>query len=962
MADASYAQTSFLGGELSKWAQGQFDTPRYKKGLNKAQNVLLVDEGAAPRRPGFQFLGTSRNGAPGRLIPFDFAEDSPYNMEFTDGFLRFWNESALVTTNDSQIISSISNSTPAIFSLSAAVTWATGDQVYFTFDSPFQAVAGAALLERQFTLTVLSPITFSIVDSITGAPINGSVFNATNVGIYTGPLGAGPISNLAFSGSASGTASFITLSMTVNHIAQITTPYTVAGNDWHSIRAVQGLELSVLLHTSVAPQALEVLALPSENTFATFSYNKAFFQDGPYLDPPANAIATPSGLSGSIQVTVGYPAWVSTTVYGQGVQVTYSGQDYVSLGNNNTGQAPSSSPLSWGALFAGQSVSPQGFVSTDVGRVMRLFSAPQNWLSTATYASGVTVTYNGSYFTSLINSNTDNAPDISLSDWVINPSGAVYTWGVITQLLASNTVQLQLYGTNLLYTTPCPNFQLGAWSDTTGWPTCGCYQGGRFWYGGAIRNRVDSSQPDAPFVMSPTNPDGTVTDSCGISYTFNSNSADKIVWMEPQPTGILIGTKKGEYLLSSGTGNGPITPSSIADSPATKYGSSDVLPVKTGLSMCFVQKYGRRLLEYLADVFSQRFYGPDLTTFVRHIGKRQFRELAYQQEPAPIVWGRMGDGSLVGTTYRRVSLFSNQEPEFNAWHQHPLGSGRLVESICVGPVDEQLEDQVIEGGDDNSLDTLSMITNDTTTNIRFVESLTPLLDEDDPLTSSWFLDAAVVPGAASIVSYSTNGGALQNYVRFYGLAHLNTRQVSVFAAALDCGDYFVENGQLDVPMGVLDIISGYTFDIPQFDILQPLADTFSNLAVSVVSGSNIYSIPCVIGFNYQTQGQLCRPMLQADSGARNGPGFAKKSRTARYGIHLVNSLGVQVGASFDKTFPVPTVSPRGNPLPYLSSFTGTKREILGDDFSFNSMVCWQTVRPYPATIVNLGGFIATEDV
>ena len=260
----------------------------------------------------------------------------------------------------------------------------------------------------------------------------------------------------------------------------------------------------MLLHTSVAPQALQVLVPPTTNSFATFFFGAAAFQDGPYLDPPANAIATPSGLTGLITVTVGYPAWVNTTVYGTGVPVTRSGQDYVSIANGNTGNDPTSSPLFWLPLTLGSMISSQGFVATDIGRMMRLFSAPQVWDPTITYAAGNTVTYNDEYFTSLINTNLNNEPDISLNDWVINPSAAVWVWGTITAVSAANVVSLQLQGSNLLYTTPCPLFRIGAWSNTTGWPTCGCYQGGRFWFGGAIPNRVDSSQPDAPFSMSPT--------------------------------------------------------------------------------------------------------------------------------------------------------------------------------------------------------------------------------------------------------------------------------------------------------------------------------------------------------------------------------------------------------------------------------------------------------------------------
>jgi hypothetical protein len=945
MGDASYAQTSFLGGEISQWAQGRFDTPRYKIALAKGLNLIPVDEGAAPRRPGTQFLGTTLNGADGRVMPFDFSQATPYDLEFTDNCLRFWNGSQLVTSNDSQQVEAISNGTPAVFTIPSAVTWKTGDQCYFTFNSSFEAVAGSALLNRQFTLTMLTTTTFTITDAITGQTMAASQLSGgQSIGLFDfdGPISSGPISDDPISGAPSQRSIIKTLSTTVNHIAQVTTPYAVATNDWHSLRLVQGLDLALLLHTGVTPQALSVLLPPSDGEFATFQFEPAQFQDGPYLDPPAYAIATPNGTSGVIQITVSYPAWVSSTVYGYGVPVTFNGQDYISIANNNYNIAPGSNTQNWQVLPLGSAISAEGFVSTDVGRMIRLFSAPLQWSSGTTYAAGTNVTYNGEYFTSLQNSNTNNEPDISTTYWVINTSAAIYTWGVITAVNAPNNVSLQINGSGLLYSTPCPSFQIGAWSDTTGWPTCGCYSGGRFWFAGAIPNRVDSSSSNQPFIMSPTQQDGTVIDSNGISYTFNSNSLDEIFWMTGITGGILVGTQRGEILLTSGTSGGPITPSSITESPTTKYGSENILPVHTGLTTCFVQRQGRRLLEYLADVFSQRFYGPDLTTFARHIGGRGFEEIAYQQEPAPIVWGRMSDGSLVGTTYRRISLFSNQEPEFNAWHEHQLGSGRLVESICVGPSN---------GG---TLDTLTMVTNDPATNIHYVESLTTMLDETDPYTQSWFLDCAVTPQAATI----TNGSVV-----FLGLNYLNGKKVSVFAAGLDCGDFIVENGQVSVPLGTADNISGYTFDIPQFNLLQPLSNDFASVNVVVVAPDTTYNIPCVIGFNYQTQGQLCRPMLPPDTGARNGPGFGKKRRTARYAASLVNSIGVQVGSSFSgKMHPMKLTTPGGKTLPYLSPFTGIVRDTLENDFSFDSMLCWQTTRPFPATMTAFGGFLTTEDV
>lgn len=949
MADASYTQESFLGGEISQWAQGQFSLPLYKKSANRLFNIWPSDEGAGPRRPGTRALGTTYLGRAGRLIPFDFTEQSPYNMEFTDNLLRFWNDTSLVNTNDSLLVTSISNASPAVFNLPKAVTWATGDIVTFNLPNPALAYTGQILLNKQFILNMTSPTQFTVMDSITGQQINATDLNpaASFTTTLDGPISSAPPSDAAISASPVTKTFLSTLSPVVNHIASIPTPYAQPNTSWQAVRFVQGYNLGVLLHGSVAPHALAVIENPTETSFAGFEFFTASFQDGPYLDAPPAAIATPSSTSGTVQLTFGYSNWVGTTIYGVNVLVTYNGVDYTSLMNNNVQNQPDIAPTHWQALSAGSMInSGQGFLTTDVGRMIRLFSQPQIWDLTHAYASGDAVTYNGEYFTSLIGSNTNNQPDISLNDWTINPSGAVWTWGVITAINAANQVTVQLQGTPLLYQSTIFTFRLGAWSNTTGWPTCGCYQEGRFWFAGAIPNRFDSSSPNQPFNMAPTGQDGTVSDANAISYTLNASENNPIFWMEPDHQGIILGTQEAEWLVTSGASGNPMTPSNIQAHRQTKYGSSNILPVRTGLTVCFVKRYARRVVEYLADIFSGRFYGPDLTQQARHLGARGIAELAYQEELVPTIWMRNDDGTFTGTTYRRTSLFSNQPPEFNAWHQHALGSQRNVESICVGPS--------VNG----SLDALAMVTNEPSTNIRFVEQMTTLNDETAPLTKSWFLDTAVTPQAAQLIG--TN-------IIFGGLSYLNGHKVSVFAAGIDCGDYVVTNGQVSVPLGYTDPLTGQSLTIQNFQILQPKASQFEDLSVGLVVTSpatTVYQIPCVIGFNYESQGQLCRPQISADTGARNGPGFGKKRRSARYAVQLVNSLGCRVGTNLDKTNPVPVnkIEAGGKNLPYLSMYSGIIRETLNDDFSYDSMLAWKINRPYPTTVTALGGFIETQDV
>src|SRR5262245_21302326 len=89
MPGATYVVPDFLGGELSKYAEGRFDKPDYKKSLRTCLNAFPVEAGSWMPRPGTRYAGTTLNGLPGRVIEFDFKQASPITCEYTDNNLRF---------------------------------------------------------------------------------------------------------------------------------------------------------------------------------------------------------------------------------------------------------------------------------------------------------------------------------------------------------------------------------------------------------------------------------------------------------------------------------------------------------------------------------------------------------------------------------------------------------------------------------------------------------------------------------------------------------------------------------------------------------------------------------------------------------------------------------------------------------------------------------------------------------
>jgi hypothetical protein len=477
-------------------------------------------------------------------------------------------------------------------------------------------------------------------------------------------------------------------------------------------------------------------------------------------------------------------------------------------------------------------------------------------------------------------------------------------------------------------------WQLGVYGDTGGWPSSGTYHEGRIWLAGAVGNRVDSSVSNGALVVAngvvstlikftPSNVTGQVLDSSGISAVFNAPDVNAIFWMVPDALGIIVGTQAGDWLIQASANNNLLTPSSIQAHRFSKMGCANIEPRRADHTLIVVQRFQRKLLEYFADVFSGKLGAQNITWNSRHLTKAGIAEIAHQQELTPIIWSRNNDGSLFGVTYKRESNVSSNPPNFDGPHRHALGSGRLVESVAVGPS---------IGG---FTDTLAMVTNDLDTNVRHVEFLTDLFEEGNSQVNAWFLDDAcspssVVPGVSSCV--------------LNGLTYINNKTVSVFCGGIDCGDWPIINGSVTMTYG--DGIS---------------AGTGSGLFTQAFAAANAANF--VVGFTYNSDFQIVRPMTPAESGARNGPALGKKRRVMQFGALLESTVAISLGTSFAKLNPAlfkatPTA---GQALATGQTFSGVYFDTITDEWSLDGMICGRASRPYSASIVALEGFIETSD-
>ncbi len=742
-------------------------------------------------------------------------------MEFTDGYLRLFNGYWNVITPEIPAAISISTANPAIVTLDMAVPWQTGDEIGFLVSTQAPGTVAQLIRNHAFVITMQSigsPPAFNIAtqygfgDLVSKAGLNYSSLTFGNVGnapdtsptdwLLIPPGGsnsfslADSLTGLPFDGST--ITALAGAHVLVVRFLKVATPYT-AGS-WSTVRIAQSQDQGIMMNGEDPPQMLDIFPNAGGAGSATASVVKVQFQDGPYLDPVPNSVATiTGGLSGTVTLTAAFAAWDSTVTYAPGNYAVSGGLAYQAI-LASLNQVPPNSTY-WLKVDPGTAVTGDpnaaiiGFQSTDVGRQIRLFSEPQLYVATTAYVAGNVVAYNGNYYISNA-TQTGVSPDTipvgatSLS-WILAPTAALWTWGTIQTVTSKFSVTMNIQGLPLQYAVPVRTWRLGVYSDTTGYPSCGVYYEGRFWFGGAVPNRFDTSQTsgvnkDGSVFMSPTAIDGTVGDANAISYTLLSDQACDISWFAPDHNGLMCGTLGGEWLLAASNQSDPITPTSIQAKRVTKYGCANIEPRRTGLALIFVQKFGRKIMEFLADVFTGRYIAPHLSETAKHLTAPGVEEIHYQEELAPILWARTALNTLIGATYRRISAFTTEVPTFIGWHRHDLGSHYDIESIGVN------------GNWNGTLDQLTVVTNYTGWNqYRFINAFTQMFDQNDNLYNAWFLDNAEVPDN---MYDDTVGGVAGE--RFTGLYYFIGQKVTVFAGGLDVGDFTVDsNGTVFVPFG-----------------------------------------------------------------------------------------------------------------------------------------------------------------
>lgn len=354
--------------------------------------------------------------------------------------------------------------------------------------------------------------------------------------------------------------------------------------------------------------------------------------------------------------------------------------------------------------------SDQGFLSTDVGRLIRL------------------------------------------------KQGTVWGYVQITGWTSTTVVTVTVVNT-LTSTAAKVNWRMGLYSDTTGYPACGGFFGDRLYRGGvpSVPDRLDGSKVSSYLDMSVTDTDGTVTDEHAVSFRLNSDDVQTIRWMRGLATGLAVGTFEGEWLVSPSVNQEAITPTNINAKQSISWGSADAMAVRVGNVVVFIEAGAKRVREMNYLYYENVLQSPDMTILAEHITRGDYDpadpdaaastaaasgliEMDFIKKPIPCLWAVRNDGVLVGATY-------NKDEKVLGWHRHILGGW----SNSGDTIAAQVESLTVIPSSDGSIDELWLVVkryiNGRT--VRTNEFIQAPWEQGSPQEDAYFLDCGLTYDGAS---------------------------------------------------------------------------------------------------------------------------------------------------------------------------------------------------------------------
>jgi hypothetical protein len=704
---------------------------------------------------------------------------------------------------------------------------------------------------------------------------------------------------------------------------EVATTYTE--DELFDIQYAQSADILYLCHPNHSPAQL------TRTAATTFSLADIVFEDGPYLDENIeNTTLTPSATTGSITIA----ASAATGI--------------------NDGS---------------------GFVSTDVGRIIRIGHVATAWVASTPYLVGDVVRNNDNIY---------KATRAGTSAGSGGPSGegdSIVDSGVTWKYIEAGGVQWGYAEITAINSTTNVNATVkkdfGGTSAETAWRLGA-------WYGGSYPGSVAFYEQRLFFAGSPGGPQtlwgsksgdytnftpGVLADD-GVTYTLATDQVNSIQWISPGRV-LAVGTAGGEFKVSASTNEEALTPTNVRVVRETSYGSAAVKPVRIGNVVLYTQRASRKIREFVYQFESDSYVSPDLTLLAEHISATGITQLAYQQEPDSIVWATLTDGTLIGLTYQR-------DQKVVGWHRHVLGgtsdaagTQAAVESVAVIP-----------GTTDNEVwVSVKRYINGAT--VRYVERLKEGLDATASSEDSFFVDSGLTldssqtisgatqanPVVLTITGHTFSNGEYIDVRNVAGMTELNGKRFIVANSATNSVELTDVNGNNIDGTGYTAYVSGGTAreavtSISGLDHLE--GETVTILGNGAVQADQTVSSGAITlqyrasivhaGLGYISELETQR----LEAGSKNGTAQGKIKRIHEILIRLYRSLGIEVGRRDGNIDQIPFRDSADSMDSGPALFSGDLRVDFSEGFDRKGTVYLRQQQPLPLTVLGIFAHVTTN--
>ena len=537
------------------------------------------------------------------------------------------------------------------------------------------------------------------------------------------------------------------------------------------------------------------------------------------------------------------------------------------------------------------------------------------------------------------------------------------------------------------------DWRLGAFSDTTGHPSCVTFFEQRLVFAGT------TEQPQTVFFSKSgdyenmdANIGGTVADDDAIIYTIASNQVNAIRFMTATRT-LIIGTAGGEFTVSGGSVDTAITPTNILIKKQSNHGSANVDAIAVGNATLFLQRAKRKIRELAYNFDVDGYIAPDMTILAEHISEGGLTQLAYQQEPNQLVYAVRGDGELVALTYQR-------EQQVTAWHRHIFGGRFGTATITVTDFANIANGtRIVLTKSDGTTTTFTSATsatsgkfhttssdNQTATNIK------TLIDADSDFTATVSTNVVTIKETSPLSTGFLTITSLDDNVRLAKTDEGKAVCESVAVIPTDDTEYEVYvivkrtiNGSTKRYVECLNVFDFDQTDNTSFNFLDSQL-SYSGSAVRTISGLDHLEGQTVsiladgathpdktvssgeitldrsarnvkVGLAYTSLLQTMR----LNAGSQNGTSQGKTKRIYDITVRMFETIGVEVGPNLNDMERIPFRSSADLMDEGIPPFTGDKEVEFRGNYETDGFIFVRQTQPLPFTILSLYPRLTTND-